>query len=71
MVSPIIQRIALEFKGRLVTVKVNVDKKPHIASKYQISSIPTIMMFKKGEIVMRLTGALPYEALKSEVESRL
>ncbi len=71
MVSPAIQRIASELKGRVLTVKVNVDKKQHIAAKYQISSIPTIMMFHKGQVVMRLTGALPYEALKAEVEQRL
>ena len=71
MVSPAVQRIASELKGRVLTVKVNVDKKQHVAAKYQISSIPTIMMFHKGQIVMRLTGALPYEALKEEVEKRL
>jgi thioredoxin 1 len=52
MVSPAIQRIASELKGRVLTVKVNVDKKQHVAAKYQISSIPTIMMFHKGQVVM-------------------
>ena len=70
-VSPAIQRIASELKGRVLTIKVNVDKKQHIAAQYQISSIPTIMMFHEGQVVMRLTGALPFEALKTEVEKRL
>lgn len=70
-VSPAIQKIAAEFKGRLLTVKVNVDQKQHVAGKYQITSIPTIMMFNKGQIHMRLTGALPYEALKAEIQKYL
>ncbi len=71
MVSPTIQRIASEYKGRLLTVKVNVDQKPHISGRYQITGIPTIMMFYKGQILMRVSGALPYEALKAEVEKKL
>ena len=70
-VSPAIQKIAAEFKGRLLTVKVNVDQKQHVAGKYQITSIPTIMMFDKGQIRMRLTGALPYDALKAEIQKYL
>ena len=71
MVSPAIQRIAKEFKGRLLTVKVNVDQKQHLAARYQTTSIPTIMMFHRGQTLMRLTGAYPYETLKAEVEKRL
>ena len=67
IVSPIVEKIASEFKGTILTVKINVDKKPHIAAQYQIENIPTIMMFYKGKVVMRQTGALPYEALKTEV----
>lgn len=71
MVSPAIEQIAKEFKGQLLTVKVNVDKKQHLAAQYQTSSIPTIMMFHKGKILMRLTGAYPYDSLKTEVVRRL
>lgn len=71
MVSPAIQRIASELKSKILTVKINVDKKPSIAAQYQIQSIPTIMLFSKGKVVMRLEGALPYDALKSEIDKRL
>jgi thioredoxin len=71
MVSPAIERIARENKDQLITIKVNVDKKPHVSARYQIVSIPTIMMFHKGEILMRQSGALPYEVLKGEVEKYL
>jgi len=68
MVSPIIKRIAGEYKGKLTAIKINTEKKPRIAGQYQITSIPTIMMFYKGKSIMRLTGAHPYEALKSSIE---
>ncbi len=71
MVSPAIKRVAGDYKGRIVTIKINVDLKQHIAARYQIQSIPTIMMFWKGKDIMRLTGAYPYEAIKAEVEKSL
>ena len=67
MVSPALEQLAREFKGKLIVVKINVDEKQHIAGQYQIQSIPTIMMFFKGNTLMRLTGALPYESIKQEV----
>ncbi len=63
MVSPIVQRIAQEFTGRLRVVKVNVDQKPEIAAHYEIQGIPTLIIFKQGKIVWRQSGALPYESL--------
>lgn len=71
MVSPVIEQLAREFKGRLLTVKVNIDNKKHVAAQYNISSIPTIMLFHKGEVLMRQTGALPYPALKQQLENHL
>lgn len=71
MVSPTVARIASDLKGRIITVKVNVDKKPHISGHFQINSIPTIMLFHRGKTLMRLAGAYPYEALKAEVKKAL
>jgi thioredoxin 1 len=69
MVSPVIERLAREYSGRLTTVKVNVDRKPEIAGRYQVTSIPTIMMFWRGEPVMRLQGAQPYQAIRQQIET--
>jgi thioredoxin 1 len=71
MVSPLIQRIAREYSERLLTIKIDVDKKQDIALKYEVQAIPTIMMFFKGNPIMRLQGAHPYESLRSNVESSL
>jgi len=67
MVSPALEKLAKEYKGKLMVIKINVDHKPRVAAQYQISSIPTIMMFHKGAQKMRLVGALPYESIKQEV----
>lgn len=71
MVSPAIEKVAKDFSGKLMTIKINVDKAQAAAAKYQIQSIPTIMMFKGGESVMRLTGAQPYEVIRKEVQKNL
>jgi len=69
--GPTIEKIAREYKGRLRVVKVNVDLKPQISAQYGIQSIPTIMLFHRGNILMRQSGALPYEALKSQIDSAM
>lgn len=71
MVSPVIAQLAKEFKGRVVTVKINTEKKPAISGRYSIQSIPTIILFHKGKQLMRLQGALPYDSLKAELERAL
>ncbi|MFC1568671.1 thioredoxin [bacterium] len=71
MVTPVIERIARDLKGQIITIKVNVDKKQHLAQRYQITGIPAIMLFHQGQILMRLSGAVPYETLRTEVEKHL
>lgn len=67
MVSPVIEQIAREKKESLLTVKINVDKKPDLSSYFQVSSIPTIILFKDGKSIMRLQGAQSYDAIQSEI----
>jgi thioredoxin 1 len=69
MVSPVIQRISKELRGKLLTVKVNIDRKPELAARYSVTSIPAIMLFYKGEVVMRLVGAHPYANIIRELKS--
>ncbi|MDA3956251.1 thioredoxin [Oceanispirochaeta sp.] len=71
MVSPIIAQLAKEYKGRIVAVKIDTEKKQSLAAGYSIQSIPTIMLFHKGKQLMRLQGAYPYESLKAELDKNL
>jgi thioredoxin-like negative regulator of GroEL len=68
MVSPIIQRIAKEYSGRLLTVKIDTDRKKNFAVQYNIKGVPTVIMFFQGKELMRLTGAHPYDTIKSNIE---
>jgi len=68
---PTIEKISKVFKDRILAVKINVDKKKHLAARYQITGIPTIIIFHRGQILMRQSGAMPYEMLKSEIEKLL
>ena len=70
-VSPTIARLAKDYTGRLLTVKVNVDRRPQVAERYEVQAIPTIMLFWQGEPVMRLLGAQGYESIRREIEKFL
>ena len=69
MLSPLVERLARDYGGKLLTVKINVDRKPEIAARFEVQGIPTIMMFWKGRAVMRLQGAQSYAALRQAVEA--
>jgi thioredoxin len=71
LVGPTIERLAKDYTGRLLTVKVNVDHRPQVAERYEVQAIPTIMLFWQGEPVMRLLGAQAYEAIRREIEKFL
>jgi thioredoxin 1 len=57
MVSPIIDELARDYEGRVSVGKVNVDEQPALAEQYRIMTIPTIMVFKDGEVQSRKSGA--------------
>ncbi len=68
MVAPVLEELAAEFSGRLKVVKLNVDANRETATKYDIMSIPTVILFKKGEIIKQVVGALPKESLIRELD---
>ncbi len=61
MVAPIVSEIAEEYEGKLKVGKLNTDEEPGIAVKYGIMSIPTLMIFKNGEVADQIVGAVPKE----------
>ncbi len=58
-VAPVLEEVAGELAGKVKIVKLNVDESPNTASKYGIQSIPTLMIFKNGEMTARQIGAAP------------
>lgn len=71
MLGPIVERLSEEFAGRVDCVKVNVDEEQELAERFRVMSIPTIFIYKNGEIVERLVGARPYDELKEALEKLL
>ena len=67
MIAPILSEIAEEHSGKLKVGKINVDEERELASKYQVSSIPTLLLFKEGKIVKALVGFRS----KSEIEEMI
>lgn len=70
-VAPVLERLAVEYAGRLKVVKVDVDANPVLAQRYQVQSIPLLLVMKDGEVVERVIGAQPYAALRQIVERHL
>lgn len=68
MVGPVIEEIAKEYVGKLKVGKLNVDEAKKIASQYGIMSIPTLSIFKGGELVDNIVGALPKETIEAKIE---
>jgi len=63
MIGPVISEIAEEYAGRIKVGKVNVDEQMALAMQYQVASIPTLILFKNGEVAKRTMGAQPKENL--------
>jgi thioredoxin 1 len=67
MVSPVLEEIAGEYPDKITVAKVNIDENPSIARDYQIMSIPTMSVFKKGQVVKSIIGARPKAAILREL----
>jgi thioredoxin len=71
MVSPVVEEIARDQAGKLRTVKMNVDDNPETAGKYNVRSIPTLILFKDGEVMARVVGVKPKAAIIKEIVPHL
>jgi thioredoxin 1 len=71
MIAPALEKIAQEYSGRLKVVKLNVDENMKATSKYSVRSIPTLLLFKAGEIKETLVGALPQDKIVSIISKHL
>ena len=71
MVAPIVDEIATEFEGKIKVFKLNTDENPNVASQYGIRSIPTLMIFKGGQKVDTVVGAVPKTTLSSTISKYL
>jgi thioredoxin 1 len=71
MVAPIIEQLAKEYSGRVVFGKLNVDENPLTSSEFQVQSIPTLLIFRDGEPVDDIIGAVPKHQIESKIKAHL
>ncbi len=71
MVAPVVEEIAEQYEGKVKVVKLNTDENPNVASQYGIRSIPTLMIFKGGQRVDMVVGAVPKTTLANTLEKYL
>lgn len=68
--GPVIDELAAEYEGKVVIAKMNVDENPATPSKYGIRAIPTIILFKDGEVVEQVTGAVSKSSIKDMISQK-
>jgi len=71
MVAPMVDELAGQYNGKVKVVKLNTDENPSVASKYSIRSIPTLMIFKGGQQVDTVVGAVPKTTLSTTLDKYL
>ncbi|MGI6230616.1 MAG: thioredoxin [Tractidigestivibacter sp.] len=65
--GPIVEQVSDEMSDKMTVYKCNVDEQPDLATRYRIVSIPTLMLFKNGQVVHTMVGSMPKDALVKEL----
>lgn len=71
MVGPIIDELSIEYEGKAVVAKMDVDQNQEFAAKFGVRNIPTVLLFKNGELVNRQVGVAQKETYKEAIDSVL
>ncbi|NTW56008.1 MAG: thioredoxin [Chlorobiaceae bacterium] len=68
MLGPTIEELAGDYEGKAIVAKLNVDENPQTAAKYGIRSIPSMLVFKNGEVVDQMVGAMPKNMIAKKID---
>lgn len=71
MIGPVVEELAGDYEGKAVVGKVDVDSNPEVSAKYGVRSIPTLLVFKNGEVVDKQVGAVPKGVLAGKLDAQL
>lgn len=71
MIGPLVEELANDYDGKAVIAKLNVDENPQITARFGVRSIPTLLVFKNGQIVDKQVGAVPKSVLASKLEAQV
>ena len=70
-IAPVIEELASEYEGKAVIGKLDVDQNPETAAKFGIRSIPTLYIYKNGEVVDQIVGAVPKATLEEKINAHM
>lgn len=71
VMAPVLKEFKQRHANRIIILKIDVDRNQSVAAKYQISGIPTLILFQKGKILWRKSGALPIHVLEAELKNHI
>lgn len=71
LIAPIVEELGQQYEGKLKVYKVDVDQEQQLAMQYGIMSIPTLLLFKNGQVVEQIVGALPKGAIEQKLAKHL
>lgn len=71
MVAPIVEELAKDYEGKAVIGKLDVDNNPNVSAQFGIRNIPTLLIFKNGQIVDKQVGAVPKSVLAAKIDAQL
>ena len=71
MIGPVIEELATEYKGKAKVCKVDVDEQPELAERFQVMTIPTVIVFKNGQIAEKTIGAKSKQAFEQMIDKQL
>ena len=71
MIGPVVEELATEYDGKAKIGKMNIDNNPDTPMKYGVRSIPTLLVFKNGEVVDKIVGAVPKTTISGKIDGQL
>ncbi|GAB3970153.1 thioredoxin [Spirosoma terrae] len=71
MIGPVVEQLAGDYEGKAIVAKMDVDQNAQIPAKFGIRSIPTLMVFKNGQLVDKVIGAVPRNVLEQKLQAAL
>jgi thioredoxin 1 len=71
MIGPVVEELAGEYEGKAVVAKLNVDENPQVTARFGVRSIPTLLVFKNGQVVDKQVGAVPKSVLSQKLQAQV
>jgi thioredoxin 1 len=68
MVAPIVEKLSNKYNGKMKFFKINIDENPRTPARFQVMSIPSLMIFKDGQVIETVVGAVPERSLVSRID---